>query len=349
MISEGIQSTPFSPWADDYGINTFFLVCTILMLFVGTVGNILVIGSVFVHKKLRNLGNIFIANLATADLCVSAFINSFGIVGLITKGWYFYYHSALCTAIGVICITSCSCSMWSIASISVNRYICICHRFFYPSVYNKKTVIFMIAGLWTTCFLIDLPNLLGWGDHGFDPKIMLCTYDYTKAYSYTFFFIVTGFGIPLAAITFSYTNILKFAMATKRELRNITNKDDDKKTRVIDSSDLRLLKSILTILVVFLIMWSPYAIIVVFDKNATWSRGVYVVAVILAHLNSSINSILYAATNKNFREGYWHLLSMFFCSCCRICRTRQTGDYKSKSDSLATIETSVSNVALNQR
>ena len=39
-----IEPTPLSPWEDDYAINTFFLVCTILMLFVGTIGNVLVIG-----------------------------------------------------------------------------------------------------------------------------------------------------------------------------------------------------------------------------------------------------------------------------------------------------------------
>ncbi len=204
-----------------------------------------------------------------------------------------------------------------------------------------------IIGLWMTCFLIDLPNLLGWGDHGFDPKIMLCTYDYTKAYSYTFFFIVTGFGIPLSAIIFSYTNILKFALATKRELRHITDREkaDGEKTRGIDSADLRLLKSILTILVVFLIMWSPYAIIVVFDKNATWSRGLYVIAVILAHLNSSINSVLYAATNKNFREGYWHLLSLACYCCCKLCRSRQTDNVNpsNKSESVVTVLSSIEN------
>ena len=173
---------------------------------------------------------------------------------------------------------------------------------------------------------------------------MLCTYDYQKAYSYTFFFIVTGFGIPLAAIIFSYISIFKFALATKRELEEVTKKKTDKndKNPVIDASDMRLLKSILTILAVFLFMWSPYAIIVVFDKNATWSRGLYVVAVVMAHLNSSINSIVYAATNKNFREGYWHLLSIFFCSFCKIQRRRKEDEFSSSKTDGSVIMTTVS-------
>ena len=173
---------------------------------------------------------------------------------------------------------------------------------------------------------------------------MLCTYDYEKAYSYTFFFIVTGFGIPLVAIIFSYISIFKFALATKRELQKVTKEKTGKKDKdpVIDASDMRLLKSILTILAVFLLMWSPYAIIVVFDKNATWSRGLYVVAVVMAHLNSSINSIVYAATNKNFREGYWHLLSIFFCSCFRIPRRRREDEFSSSKADGSVMVTTIS-------
>ena len=128
-------------------------------------------------------------------------------------------------------------------------------------------------------------------------------------------------------------------MATKRELRKVTEKSGDgkspKKNKLtsIDPADIRLLKSILTILIVFLMMWSPYAIIVVFDKNATWSRSLYVVAVVLAHLNSSANSVLYAATNKNFREGYAHLLSLFFCSALFCCRRKKDGVASSSNSS----------------
>ena len=39
-----IKTTPLSPWEDDYVVNTFFLLCIILMFFIGTVGNVLIIG-----------------------------------------------------------------------------------------------------------------------------------------------------------------------------------------------------------------------------------------------------------------------------------------------------------------
>lgn len=39
-----VDTTPYSPWANDHVVNTFFLICTIAMFFVGTIGNLLVIG-----------------------------------------------------------------------------------------------------------------------------------------------------------------------------------------------------------------------------------------------------------------------------------------------------------------
>ena len=52
----------------------------------GIIGNIMVIGAVLVHKRLRVLSNAFIVNLAVADLCVSFVVNTFHVTGILTKG-----------------------------------------------------------------------------------------------------------------------------------------------------------------------------------------------------------------------------------------------------------------------
>ena len=62
-----------SPEKDVYSIKLYVLML-IMMSCVGTIGNILIIGALFVHKKLRSMGNVFIDNLAVCDLCISAII-----------------------------------------------------------------------------------------------------------------------------------------------------------------------------------------------------------------------------------------------------------------------------------
>ncbi len=46
--------------------------------------------------------------------------------GVIKGEMWFETHAALCDVISVVCVTSCLCSLWSIAAISVNRFIHIC-------------------------------------------------------------------------------------------------------------------------------------------------------------------------------------------------------------------------------
>ena len=70
----------------------------------GLLGNILVIGAVLVHRKLRILSNTFLVNLAVADLSVAAIINGFGILGLINVR-FFEDKPALCEVIGIVCVT----------------------------------------------------------------------------------------------------------------------------------------------------------------------------------------------------------------------------------------------------
>ena len=215
--------------------------------------------------------------------------------------------------LGSICIISCCCSVWSVAAIAINRYVCICHRLIYPTLYNKRTLPFMILGLWVLCALIDLPSFFGWGGHTFDEKALFCTYDFIADYSYTIFFSVFLSLLPFACLTYAYVRILMFSRATKKALKNVTKNSDAPVGTAIKLTDLRLLKSILTIWVVFGILWVPYSIVALFDFNFTWPRWIYIFAIAIAHLSSSTNSIIYALTNKNFREGYAQFLRLVFC------------------------------------
>ena len=48
---------------------------------VGTIGNVSVLSVIFVYKPLKNARNVFLVNLALADLLVTAIANPFGIIG----------------------------------------------------------------------------------------------------------------------------------------------------------------------------------------------------------------------------------------------------------------------------
>jgi len=57
---------------------------------VGTLGNLLVIGSIsgsVRRRNLRTVGKVFIVNLACSDLIVTSLINPVAVAGIIRNGW----------------------------------------------------------------------------------------------------------------------------------------------------------------------------------------------------------------------------------------------------------------------
>jgi len=61
-----------NPWCGQFGARQIFeIIYLLLVSIVGTFGNLLVISSIVYKKRLHKHGNIFIVNLAVADLIVS--------------------------------------------------------------------------------------------------------------------------------------------------------------------------------------------------------------------------------------------------------------------------------------
>ncbi|PIK55943.1 putative melatonin receptor type 1C [Apostichopus japonicus] len=335
----------FAPYRKNDPISIIFLTWTFGMCVVGCIGNALVIGAIHTHKKLRTLGNVFLVNLAVTDTVITLFVANFGMVGILTDGYFYHDKGVLCNLIGAICMTACSCSCWSIASISVNRYVSICHRLVYPYIYNTRTVPFIVLFVWLICFLIDFPNIVDWGRHAYDPRLMMCTYDFTYRYSYTLFFIGVGFCVPLAVNIYCYTRIILFAHNSKSTIMKMsatsTKRSKMMARRQLQNSDRRLLRSVLIILCVFVLMWLPHAVMVVGDYYVRWPRILHVIGAALAHGKRSINSIIYAASNRTFREGYIMVLRLLFnkvLSCRSDVRDKRVAS--SKQPSIAAMSTS---------
>ena len=233
--------------------------------------------------------------------------DTFGVVGVYIKGRNFQNNPAFCDFLGCLCVTSCCCSLWSITAIALDRYVCICHRLVYPVIYNRRTVPFMIGGLWLLSFVIDTPALAGWGAHGYAESILYCTYDFMSNYSYSVFLMIWMFAIPVSNLTYSYIRILLFSRAIKKALRKMQESDIPQGQQIV-LTDLRLLRSVFVIWIVFCALWTPYTILLLIKDVTHLPRLFFVCTTGLAHLSSSTNIVIYGLTKKNFREGYVILL-----------------------------------------
>ncbi|XP_066264203.1 melatonin receptor type 1A-like [Branchiostoma lanceolatum] len=323
------------------GVKIGSSILLVVLIAGGTFGNCLIIGAVYATPSLRSVSNIFIVNLAVADLMVSSVVDTFNIVGVIDQvkdtdcsafpmGFlthanlgtpalnFLRDHPVVCEMVGFVCVTSCICSLMSVSNIGINRsvlIVCLLLLFvvkphWHASVYTVPKTLMIVAAMWVYSFLFDLPLLLGWGQHSYDIKTMGCTYDRTHTFSYTLFLVIAGIALPLVVVVGCYSKIFYHVHQSKvRVAVHLANPKGNMNNN-LNYEEIRLIKTLLAVCVAFYVCWLPYAVVVLADFNDHWPRAVHFLAIVMAHGSSSINCLVYGFMNKKFKTAFRKLLGM---------------------------------------
>lgn len=177
----------------------------------------------------------------------------------------------------------------------------------YKRIFTKKKTLLICIGLWFIAFLIELPNLTGWGGHTFDLKTLGCSFDRLFSLGYTIFLSITALYIPLTLILYCYVKIYLYVRRSRRQINKSMagKKDKSKRGR---NDEIRLARTFFIVFMSFLICWTPYDLTLFFDRDDKWPGWLYVLFMQVGHFNSSLNSIVYGFTNRHFREGYKEFL-----------------------------------------
>jgi len=124
----------------------------------------------------------------------------------------------LCTSAASLCIISCINSLFTIAFIAVNRYLCICWHALYGIVFTRRSTVVAVLSTWVAGVALDLPNHVGWSSHSFDTKTQKCLWDRTTAYHYTIFFVLVGMLMPFVITVLCYWRIFAHIRRVKQRL-----------------------------------------------------------------------------------------------------------------------------------
>ena len=185
------------------------------------IGNVSLYIIVYKNKDLRTVTNLYILNLAAADIMVSVLSIPFTVVTIITERWVF--GDTACVVLGFFTILSFIASVMSLGMIAINRYFYIVKWNTYLKTFSKRKALLYVAAVWAVSIFLASPPLLGWAEYRFIPGKSYCfVYWPSNAYFMYFMITVCFFG-PLSAITFSYYNVLKFTRDLKRKIAVSTN------------------------------------------------------------------------------------------------------------------------------
>uniref|UniRef100_A0A183BSI2 G_PROTEIN_RECEP_F1_2 domain-containing protein n=1 Tax=Globodera pallida TaxID=36090 RepID=A0A183BSI2_GLOPA len=224
------------------GFADIFIAFILILLILATVlGNILVVLSVFLYKRMRTFTNFLLTSLATADLLVGLLIMPLALFDLLhNHNWPL--GKALCRIWATFDVLLCTASILNLCIISLDRYMAITSPLRYPRTRQKQTkktffIFKTFRSRWMACALLSfarlslplnkMPLLSSTVRHGHREQtttaLLLEDGAYQCAYpmsvSYRIYSASVSFYIPLVVMLFVYFKIFRVASERERLIR----------------------------------------------------------------------------------------------------------------------------------
>lgn len=187
------------------------VVASLLAMFISlaAIGNALVILSVLWNRHLQTATNLFICNLAVADLLISVCVLPFSATLEVLGCWPF--GRLFCDTWAALDVLCCTASILSLCAIAVDRYVGVRHSLHYRSLVTRRRASVVLACVWTVCAALSAPPLLGWKEAR-PPDTKICTV--TQEPGYALFSSLFSFYLPLGVVLAVYTQVYVVARRT---------------------------------------------------------------------------------------------------------------------------------------
>ncbi|XP_061089381.1 melanin concentrating hormone receptor 2b [Conger conger] len=287
--------------------SVYGILCTI-----GVIANGLVIYAVATCKK-KMVSDIYVLNLAIADM-LFLLVMPFTIHQLVRdQQWVF--GNLMCKAVMVVDVSNQFTTVGIVTVLCIDRYVAIVH----PTS-EKRTIrwTMVINGMvWLTSLLLTVPVMLY--THTVQKKhVEMCIVDLPRGakdmYWYTLYQSSFGFIVPLVIISTFYSLTLYHIF---RSMRRVKRKQSVWAKRAT--------KTVVMVIAIFLVCWSPYHVIQVINLSIRSPTSAFIyaynVSICLSYSHSCINPLMLLVFAQNYRE--------------RICRRKDAyGGKQSSSKSV---------------
>ncbi|OCT60270.1 neurotensin receptor type 1 [Xenopus laevis] len=349
---------------DELDVNTDIyskILVTIIYLFlfiVGCTGNSITAYTLVKKKSLQNLQSTVhyhLASLALSDLLIlilSMPIELYNFIwvhhpwafgNIVCKGYYFLRDA--CTYATAL----------NIASLSVERYLAMCHPFKAKSIMSRSRTKKLISFIWLASLLLASPMIFTMGQiYGLDtehPNNLICTRIVEMS---TFKTVIQvnaflSFVFPMLVISVLNTIIANqlIIMVKQAHQENQVCTIGGQQTVLnmsIEPSRIQSLKHgvrvLRVVVIAFVVCWLPYHVrrlMFCYVPEEMWTDELhdfyhyfYMMTNVLFYVSSTVNPILYNLVSANFRQIFVSTLG-FFCPPWRRKKKRPTFTRKSNS------------------
>ncbi|XP_012262984.2 adenosine receptor A2b-like [Athalia rosae] len=298
-------------------LNVPYATCEVLVAVSAVFGNGLVITVFARERRLRRRTNYYIISLATADLLVGLFAIPFAILASI--GLPKNFHACLFTV--SVLVVLCTISIFCLVAVSVDRYWAILHPMGYSRTVRTRTAIGIICVCWIAGTSVGFLPLMGWNaGKKSDEK---CLFTEVMDYNYLVFLYFATIVFPALLIAAFYSHIYRVVVKQLQQImtmnpgRRSENQTAGTMLRLLGAAQKREVKAtqnLSRIVIFFILCWFPlYTIncVKAFCPDCEVSSFLLNFCIILSHLNSAGNPILYAYHLKDFRAALKYFICKF--------------------------------------
>ncbi|XP_061896816.1 B2 bradykinin receptor-like [Entelurus aequoreus] len=306
----------------------YFFIITAL----GIVLNVFVLLVFCLHKKACTVAEIYLSNLAAADLVLVSCLPFWAVN--ISQGFNWPFGEALCKVVNAGIKMNAYCGIYFLVLVSIDRYLALVHPMSYGRMRRPKYAKLGCLLVWGLGLLLSASTLI-FRTVKYLPKndIRACRLHYPSEMVelvWDGMLITFGFIIPISINTFCTITIIR-ALKKHSLARSNAQKSEQKATTLV-----------LVVLVAFLICWVPYHFIIAIkmlhdtkilvgcalENNLDICTRLFSC---LAAFNSVVNPILYVIVGKNFRKKVQEV--------CKQCAVSTVTTASTRSNTSATLKT----------
>ncbi|KAF2351003.1 G protein-coupled receptor rhodopsin-like [Trinorchestia longiramus] len=236
---------------------TAFVVCYVIVILAGVIGNVLVGYVIWRKKTMRTPRNLYIINLTFSDLSMCIFCMPFTLIQLLNKD--FNLGTLICKLIQVIQGTNIMVSISTIVAIAADRYAAIVVGL---SERSQLYVSWSLAVIWTISIASTLP-LFSWYEVVPVKLYQILLYkrcvitwpSTTVKYTYIVMLMIMMYVIPIIVLSTIHAAIKRYLS------RHMMNQHDSRRAQKEIDRNRKTTMLLTAIAVAFGVSWLPWQIV----------------------------------------------------------------------------------------
>ena len=270
---------------------------------VGILGNAFVLTVFLLHRAKWSVPEIYLGNLALADLVMLSLLPFWGINILNDYDWPF--GEFLCSAVSLSITINMYTSVFLLVMISVDRYLALVQTMKARWLRRRRYAKAVCAVSWLLGVAVCTPVLPHRKlQYDSEYQVMSCILDYPHdswKVAHHILLNLVGFALPFLAISFCSINAAR-ALNQRRNNTCSSDRGDRKATALVYA-----------VILFFFVCWGPFHLFTFLDvlcdfqvlQVTEWQEVTAIgnqFATYFAFLNSSLNPLLYVCTGQYFRR-----------------------------------------------